>query len=241
MMAERPAPGGEGTSMDAAIKRRGTQVAFVTLLQIATLFGAAGTLRWRQAWAYVAVVLGAIARIATVLLRENPELVAERGRAGEGVKGWDRVLAPLVSFVGPLALLLAAGLEKRLRRPAAKAGAVQALALALVGLSYGLVGWAMAANKFFAGFVRVQTERGHLVASTGPYRHVRHPGYTGMVGYTLATPLALGSRWAFVPALLTTAAFVLRTALEDRTLHKELPGYADYARHVRYRLLPGIW
>jgi protein-S-isoprenylcysteine O-methyltransferase Ste14 len=89
--------------------------------------------------------------------------------------------------------------------------------------------------------VRIQTDRGQTVVSDGPYRYVRHPGYASSLLAMLAIPLALGSWWALIPAALVGALYVLRTALEDRTLQAELPGYRDYAEHVRYRLLPGVW
>ena len=108
-------------------------------------------------------------------------------------------------------------------------------------LAAALIAWAMHTNKFFSSIVRIQKDRGHVVVAGGPYHFVRHPGYTGMAAFTLATPLILNSRWALVPAIVTAAVSVLRTALEDRTLHNELEGYADYARTVKYRLLPPVW
>jgi len=108
-------------------------------------------------------------------------------------------------------------------------------------LAAALIAWAMRSNKFFSAVVRIQKDRGHSVVMGGPYRFVRHPGYTGMSAFTLATPLILNSRWAFAPAVATAAITVLRTILEDRTLHNELDGYADYARRVKYKLVPTIW
>jgi protein-S-isoprenylcysteine O-methyltransferase Ste14 len=99
----------------------------------------------------------------------------------------------------------------------------------------------MAVNRFFAVTVRIQTERGHAVADTGPYRYVRHPGYIGMIAFTLASPVALGSWRALVPAAVVAVALVVRTALEDRTLRAELPGYTDYAARVPQKLVPGLW
>jgi protein-S-isoprenylcysteine O-methyltransferase Ste14 len=99
----------------------------------------------------------------------------------------------------------------------------------------------MVANKFFSGVVRIQKERGHHVVSEGPYRIVRHPGYVGGVVAVIATPLLLGSLWGLISAAVYAAFVVLRTALEDRTLHEELPGYREYAQRTRYRLLPGVW
>jgi len=108
-------------------------------------------------------------------------------------------------------------------------------------LAAALIAWAMRSNRFFSSVVRIQKDRGHTVVTAGPYGFIRHPGYTGIAAFTLATPLILNSRWAFVPAIATAAMSVLRTLLEDRTLHNELDGYADYARRVKYRLVPAIW
>ena len=99
----------------------------------------------------------------------------------------------------------------------------------------------MASNAFFATTVRIREERGHSVVNQGPYRMVRHPGYLGSVIYTLFSPLVLNSFWTFIPALFTVCLLIMRTSLEDRTLQGELPGYSEYARKTRYRLLPGIW
>ncbi|MFQ5875494.1 MAG: methyltransferase family protein, partial [Dehalococcoidia bacterium] len=99
----------------------------------------------------------------------------------------------------------------------------------------------MASNAFFSMTVRIQEDRGHTVATGGPYRYVRHPGYVGTILFQIATPLMLGSVWAFIPCGLAALLIVVRTALEDRTLHEELDGYKEYAQRVRYRLLPGLW
>ena len=99
----------------------------------------------------------------------------------------------------------------------------------------------MAANRFFSRGVRIQDDRGHEVCTWGPYRPVRHPRYAGMILYSLAMAPSLGSWWALLPAALSAAGFVTRTALEDRFLIRELPGYVDYSERVRSRLLPGVW
>jgi len=119
--------------------------------------------------------------------------------------------------------------------------AAQSAALALCGLGYALVVWATAANAFFSQIVRIQSERGQTVVSDGPYRLVRHPAYVGAIVYELAVPVLLASGWAFAIGGLSTILLILRTALEDRTLRAELAGYVDYARQVRFRLLPGVW
>jgi protein-S-isoprenylcysteine O-methyltransferase Ste14 len=101
--------------------------------------------------------------------------------------------------------------------------------------------WAQAVNAFFEPGVRIQTERAQRVITSGPYRFVRHPGYTAAIAMFIAIPLALASWWALLPAALAIALLVVRTGLEDGLLRAELSGYADYAHRTRYRLVPGIW
>ena len=203
------------------------------------LFGSAGRLDWLNAW--VLLGLNFVASIATTaLLWRNPELLAERSNIKAGER-WDKAIVGIVVLLGPVATWITAGLDTRFHwsdgmPPLAFIGGVVVAVLAAA-----LIAWAMRSNKFFSSVVRIQKDRGHVVVRGGPYRFVRHPGYTGMSVFTLATPLILNSRWAFAPAMATAAVTVLRTALEDRTLHNELDGYADYARRVKYKLVPAIW
>ena len=99
----------------------------------------------------------------------------------------------------------------------------------------------MASNAFFVEGVRIQTERGHSVASSGPYHFVRHLGYVGAILAQVSTPFLLGSPWALIPSIASGVLYVVRTFIEDQTLKRELPGYAEYANQTRYRLLPGVW
>ena len=115
------------------------------------------------------------------------------------------------------------------------------LGVVLFVLGGGLFTRAMGENPFFEKTVRIQIDRDHHVIDTGPYRIVRHPGYVGMTSLLFALPLLLTSAWAFIPAVLAVATLVVRAALEDRTLQEKLPGYADYAGRVRFRLIPGFW
>jgi protein-S-isoprenylcysteine O-methyltransferase Ste14 len=118
---------------------------------------------------------------------------------------------------------------------------VKTLALALILGGYVLGSYALIENRFFSGMVRIQSERGHRVISSGPYRWMRHPGYAGALLAYLGTPLFLDSLWAFLPVAIITILLFARTSLEDRTLQDELEGYREYARRVRYRLIPGVW
>ena len=115
------------------------------------------------------------------------------------------------------------------------------LGLAIFVSGWALLTWSLVVNPFLEKTVRIQTDHGHRVIDTGPYAYVRHPFYVGFVCWMLSTPLLLGSTWAFIPAVLTGVGIVIRTELEDRTIHREFPGYADYAARIRFRLIPRVW
>ena len=115
------------------------------------------------------------------------------------------------------------------------------IALVLILLGYAFGSWALMENRFFSGVVRIQTERGHHVVSSGPYAIVRHPGYAGALLTYFATPLLLDSPWTFLPVIVMAIVLVVRTVLEDRTLQEELPGYKEFTQKTRYRLVPGVW
>ena len=157
-----------------------------------------------------------------------------------GGKKWDMAILSVVGLL-TLAKHVIAGFDFRFGWSAGIPPAVQVVALVVAALGYALGTWAMAVNAFFSLVVRIQDDRGHTVASSGPYRYVRHPGYLGTVVFELVTPLMLGSWWALIPGGLGALLMVIRTALEDRDLQAELAGYDEYARKVRYRLLPGVW
>lgn len=207
------------------------------------LFISAGTLNWPMGWVYVVITLVMTAGSRLLLLRINPDLVAERAAYAEkqDAKPWDRVLMPFVAIYGPLAMLVVAGLNRRFGWQPELPPWLQITAAFLLVLASAFGTWAMLINRFFSGVVRIQHDRGHTVVSTGPYRWMRHPGYaSGVLGH-LVMPLMLGSAWAVIPGVITAGLTVLRTSLEDRTLQAELPGYTEYAQRTRYRLLPGIW
>ncbi len=228
------------TDLTGAIVKRGVQVAVILVVYGALMFIPAGRLSWIWAWAYLGIYLAVVVANMLILLPRDPELIAERGETKEGTKSWDKALSWIVG-VPMMASLVVAGLDERFAWPPQFAVMVNLIGLVLTALGNGLFSWAMISNAFFSKLVRVQGERGHAVATGGPYRFVRHPGYVGMIVQLLAVCLLLGSLWALVPAVLAAAGFVVRTALEDKTLQAELDGYRDYAAKVRYRLLPGVW
>ena len=220
------------------IRRRILQVVVQSLIVAAILFISSGRLDWVWAWAYLGVGAGIL---VINLLVISPELIAERGEIKENVKAWDKALATVVGVLS-LSAFFVVGLDERFGWSPRLDSSIHLAALISYALGQGLFSWAMASNKFFSSVVRIQMDRNQTVATGGPYRYVRHPGYAGyIISFFLATPLALGSLWALIPGGLGTLLLILRTALEDRTLLEELDGYKEYAQRVRYRLLPGIW
>ena len=204
------------------------------------LFWSAGKIDWWPAWASLAVMLGWIVATAIIILRFNPGLLADRLGARKGAKLWDTAIMSILGLA-QLVRYIVAGLDQRYGWTGGLPLAAQIAALAVCALGYALFVWATTSNTFFSQIVRIQVERGHTVVTGGPYHHVRHPAYLGAIAYELAVPVLLASGWAAVVSGLTAILLVVRTALEDRALLAELTGYADYARQVRYRLLPGVW
>ncbi len=205
----------------------------------ALIFIPAATVRWWNAW--LLLCASAVVGIAAMrLFARSPELAEERRTAGPKAKRWDRVLVPLVSGVLPVAMLVAAGLDRRFGRTG-EGVAVPLAALAVLAAGAALAYRAMAVNPFCSSHVRIQRDRGHTVVHDGPYAVVRHPGYAGAIVFNLAAPLVLGSRSAAFAGVAIALLIVVRTALEDRTLRRELEGYAAYAAQVRWRLVPFVW
>ena len=197
---------------------------------------------WWEAWVYaiLSVIGFAISRLLAA--RKNPEIIKERAQfmQHDNTQAWDKLLAPFSGFGGGLIPLIA-GLDALYDWSPAYSLPFKVLALVIILAGYVLGSYALIANRFFSGTVRLQTERGHHVISGGPYRWIRHPGYIGAILTDLATPIFLDSGWVFVPAIFVTLVLVIRTSLEDRFLQNELEGYREFAQRVRYRLIPFIW
>jgi protein-S-isoprenylcysteine O-methyltransferase Ste14 len=204
------------------------------------LFWSAGRFDWWPAWAVIAVMAAWITATAVVIFRFNPALLAERLGPRKGAKPWDIAIMSILGLT-QLVRYIVAGLDQRYGWTGGFPLAAQMAALTVCVLGYALVVWATASNPFFSQIVRIQSERGHTVATGGPYHYVRHPAYVGAILFELAVPVLLASWWAFIASGLGTILLIIRTTLEDRTLQDELTGYVDYARQVPHRLLPGIW
>ena len=204
---------------------------------------AAGRLDWLWGWVFIGLTAIFMASHVVLLVPINPDLLVERagGLQQEGGKRWDRWLAALAGGVFPVASWYIAGLDLRYAWSSPKPLAVHLIGAGVVVLGFALFIWALASNAFFSEVVRIQEDRGHQVATEGPYRFVRHPGYTGAILSFIGSTLLLGSWWAFIPAAIGIGGYVLRTALEDKTLQQELEGYRAYTEQVQYRLIPRVW
>jgi protein-S-isoprenylcysteine O-methyltransferase Ste14 len=203
----------------------------------------AGTWRWWEAWALFGVYLLYSAVMVTWLASHDPELLRERlkGAWGGGQKRWDKVVMILMLISG-LAIFIVPGLDVvRFAWTERLPIWVELVALAIHLPCFLMIGAVMRENTYLSPVVKIDTAREHHVITTGPYASVRHPMYVAAIVMIFAAPLSLGSRWALLPAAAMVLVIIIRTALEDRTLHAELPGYAGYAQTTRYRLLPGIW
>ncbi len=203
------------------------------------LFAAAGRLDWPEAWIFLAIYLGGVMFNGLWSMRHNPEMLNERGKIGKNAKDWDKVIGGIYMAL-LVAIYVLAGLDRRFGWSAMPLW-VEIVGGVAFAASMAITFWVMASNTVLSTFVRIQDDRGHTTVTGGPYRFVRHPMYAGVLAMSLGMPLLLGSWWALIPGVLTMGLFIVRTALEDRTLQAELPGYKDYAKRVRYRLAPGIW
>jgi protein-S-isoprenylcysteine O-methyltransferase Ste14 len=223
-----------------AALRRVASVVGLYLVMGALLFFSAGRLDWGAAWIWMGAHIAILVVNGLILARLHPEVVNERGKKHEGTRRFDKVVtAAITPFYFGLPVI--AGLDAVRFVWAPLPDWTVWPGLVLLGLSDVFILWAMVVNRHLETTVRIQEEREHRVVSTGPYRIVRHPMYTGMCVQFLSWPLLLGSGWAFVAALAVIALFVVRTVFEDRMLREELPGYAEYAGKTQYRLVPGGW
>ena len=192
------------------------------------LFWAAGTLSWTRGWTHFGLWIVTLVANLVIVCRTNPHVLAVRLKRQRVSKKFDKVVLPLV-LPAALAIPVVAGLW----------AICPGVMVHVAGDAFVL--WAMIVNPYVEKEVRIQTERGHHVITSGPYAIVRHPMYVGFILIVASIPLVLGSWWAFLPAGVVGLALIIRTTFEDRMLRKELPGYEDYTLKTRRRLIPGIW
>jgi len=209
-----------------------------SLAAAAILLGAAGRLDLLSMWAYAGLwLLSSIAGVLTA----DPGLVRERLRPGPGARE-TFALAVFAATVIVLAHWVIAGVDVgRLHWSDAVPRALRWMGFLVLGTSLAVAHWSTYVNPFFSSVVRIQSERGHRVVSSGPYAYVRHPGYAAGIGMALSSGLALGSWLSVLPNLFGIALLVRRIGMEESVLAEDLDGYDEYRRRVRYRLVPGVW
>lgn len=221
------------------MRRIGKAILKVTVFDAvlaAVLFGSAGRIDLPWFWALLAVQ-APLMLITTVLI--DPTLDRERMKPGPGKQDG---VAQWVMAVMLLAHLVIAGLDVgRFHWSGQIPLPLRATALAVYAVALAFSYWAMVTNRFFSSVIRIQSDRGHHVIDTGPYRVVRHPGYLGLIVASMAGGIVLGSWWSLLPLAVVAGVTVRRMAKEDAFLHRELAGYSTYAGVVRYKLVPGLW
>ncbi len=211
------------------------------ILLVGILFGTAGTFKWPEAWLLIIIFFSYSITAAIWLRKNDPDLLADRlifmKKTG---KTWDRAIM-IGTLPFSMALIIIPGLDAVRYQWSQVPLALKIISFIIIITAAVWTFWVLKENTFLSRVVEIQTERQHRVITTGPYKYVRHPMYSGGIVFIVCTPLALGSLFALIPAAFMIIVFVIRTHLEDRTLHKELPGYKEYAEKTKYRLLPGVW
>ena len=211
-----------------------------SVFMFAMIFAIAGTINYWQGWVF-GILMSLTAFVQGVLYADNPSLGKERHKLGKGSKWWDVILVSVFSLllIGSMVL----GILDIGRFGWTESLPIWVVIVGLVLMTLGVIWtfWSMWTNNWFSTVVRIQEDREHKVCKDGPYKYTRHPGYVGVVLMAFGLPLSLGSVWAIVPGIASAIVIIIRTAIEDETLQKELPGYKEYTKETRYRLIPGIW
>jgi protein-S-isoprenylcysteine O-methyltransferase Ste14 len=229
---ERPSPG--------FIARIVFNLLLIAVVLAGLLFVPAGRLDWTEGWVFLIGFFGFLICYGVWALRNDPSQLRERSKTGANVKAWDKIILSLYSLVLIVLFPVCALSAVRFKGNSMPA-ALEALGWIGIALAGGIILWVMRTNTFASRMARIQGDRGQTVVTAGPYQYVRHPMYLGNIILFAGIPFALGSLWGLIPGCVIVLLFSARTALEDRMLKRELPGYSEYTARVRFRLLPGIW
>ena len=205
------------------------------------LFLPAGTLTWPAAWIFLGLFFAFYVGVTIWLFKHNPALMQERLRLSTSdQQGWDKLLFPLL-VIFPFAWIVFMALDASRFHWSQVPIWIQIIGVALLLCSFFLIFIAFRENSYASPVVRIQEDRGQTVISTGPYHYVRHPMYSGIVVFTISTPLLLGSGYGVLLGLVLVGILAWRTVLEERSLQENLPGYIAYMEQVKYRFIPYVW
>jgi protein-S-isoprenylcysteine O-methyltransferase Ste14 len=211
-----------------------------TLIFSIILFFCAGKTDYFQGWIFLTTnIITGLMNFWTI--RNDPGLMTERSKVGEGAKSWDKIILGLSAFTYLISIIIAGLDSGRFQWSPNFPWSIYASGVVLTILGQAIFLKARKENKFFSSVVRIQSDRGHAVCCTGVYQIVRHPGYSGMAISLAALPLITGSIWSIIPITIAVILLIIRTYLEDEVLKKELSGYTEYTQSTRQRLIPKIW
>lgn len=207
------------------------------------LFVSAGRIDLPRAWIFSISTFVYYLVWVLIMLKLDPGLLNHRGawKRKKGTKVWDKALLTLYGVFAFYIQSIIMGLDVGRYEWSSLGVGYAVLGFVLYTVGFLLFVWATTENTFFETTVRIQKDRGHEVVSAGPYALVRHPGYTGTVLWAVGAPLIVGSLYGLIPGAVAVLVMITRTALEDKTLRRELAGYLEYSKRVRYRLFPGVW
>jgi len=203
------------------------------------LVSTSGTWTWINIWIYVGLATLTSVLVFIFVVRVNPSLYNERGNPNEKTEKWDPIWIRVYGLISYSSIIVA-GLDKKNNWSSMGDDWILPGGILII-ISGVLATWAMAENNYFSSVVRIQSDRGQIVVSSGPYQYIRHPGYLSGIMFFLGTPMVLDSVYSFFPFVCIIVGFMIRIIFEEKMLIAELDGYQDYKNKVKYRLLPEIW
>ncbi len=227
--------------MKTALGNGIAQIFIVFLVYAFPLWIPGGFRAWLSAWIFLTIWFGFLLFLLVWLYRHNPGLFQERLKvSSKEQQGWDKIYTVLINFSIFIWLLFIAIDVQRFHWTPVSLWLHIIGAFILLCACY-LLFLTFRENSYLSPFASVQKDRGQTLISTGPYHYIRHPMYTAMLIFVLATPLLLGAWSGIIVGILFVLVLARRAVLEERMLSRGLPGYADYMERVKYRLVPFIW
>ena len=206
----------------------------------AVFFGTAGTLKWLEPWLYLLISISFTVPGVIWMKKNDPQLLKDRmGLDKKKPKPLDRFILILYGIF-MTALFVLPGLDVKRFEWSSLPLCLKIIGFLFLSLGYYVFGLTIKSNPYLSSIVEVHEEREHKVATTGPYKYIRHPWYTGINLFFYSVPLALGSLYALLPAVILTLLIIFRIIMEEKELRQNLPGYKEYCENVKHRIIPYI-